>query len=69
MKFITIWQPSFRLANAFVKDNGLENFFVQFVEDVGMIQRGNYWIVFKDMPDSVFEQLLKIYDKPRLIYL
>jgi hypothetical protein len=40
---------------------------VQFVEDKGMSNA--YWIVFKDMPDNVFKQLLEIYNKSKLIYI
>lgn len=71
MKFVSIWQGTFRKANNFVTDNGLQNFFVQFVEDkdANGAYNGAYWIVFKDMPNGLFEQLLKIYDKPKLYYL
>lgn len=67
MKFVSIWQVDFKKATLFIRENGLQNFFVQFVEDKDM--RGAYWIVFKDMPDRVFEQLLKFYDKPKLSYI
>lgn len=64
---VSIWQPSLIDAHTFIRDNDLEDFFVQFLPDQEM-KRG-YWIVFNRMPGPTFADLLRKYTKPKMSYI
>lgn len=61
---ISIWQPSLIDAHSFIRENELEKYFIQFLEDKQM--RNGYWIVFNNLAglgDYGFVKILQKYGR------
>lgn len=68
---VSIWQSNLIDAHEFIRDNELEHYFVQFIEDTTNVK--GYYIVLNKIPSSLVQTLFSKYKlasgKTKLSYL
>jgi hypothetical protein len=68
---LSIWQPNLIEAHTLIRDNELEKYFVQFLEDTTNVK--GYYIILNKIPSSIVQNLFNKYKlasgKTKLSYL
>lgn len=59
---ISIWQPFLIDAHSLIRDNELEKYFVQFLEDISHVK--GYYVVLNNIQSSIVQCLFSKYKLP-----